>query len=421
MSHIVFVDSNFSGIDGMRRAKALGYQFSAVMTEGLLHYRLDDAARRLLAEADRVLWLERTTDAGLLAGALRELHARRPIDAVISHLEICAESVAQACAELGLRYARLDAVRLARNKHLGRARLRDLGVPSARFAFARTLDEAIAGFREVGAPAVVKPVSGHDSMLAAVVTDEASLIRAASVVLDAVATLPATLHEQFGRGVVIEEKLVGELVSVELGMFDDQPRHYMITGRYRARADEVVELGGFMPARLDPATWQACEAYAVRVCRALGLDFGIFHLEMIVTADGPRLVEANPRLMGGAFPMLYERYAGESIQDHLVALHLGAPRPVPALPDRRVAAAFRLRPARDDVVAAGVRLDWLADYAPHVVYTDLELVVPGRACTAGETLGRFQLVHDDHEALDALVHTVLDRFEAAIGIPWMRW
>jgi biotin carboxylase len=268
---------------------------------------------------------------------------------------------------------------------------------------------------------VVKPVSGGDSLLTAVVEDEASLVRAAAAALDGVAALPAALHEQFGRGIVIEEKLVGEVVSVELGMFDDRPLHYMISGRYRAANDEVVELGGFMPARLDPATWRACEAYAVLVCRALGLDFGIFHLEMIVTADGPRLVEANPRLMGGAFPVLYERYVGESIQDHLVALHLGAPRPVPALPERRVAAAFRLRPARDDVVAAGVRLDWLADFAPHVVYTDLDLVVPGRACTAGETLGRFQLVHHDHEALDALVHTVLDRFESAIGIPWMRW
>src|SRR5206468_1631395 len=112
--------------------------------------------------------------------------------------------------------------------------------------------------------------------------------------------------------------------------------------RYRGNVDEVVELGGFMPARLDPATWRACEDYAVRVCRALGLDLGIFHLEIIVTADGPRLVEANPRMMGGALPLIYERFTGHSIQDHLIAVHLGSPLPVPALPERRVVSSVRL-------------------------------------------------------------------------------
>ncbi len=421
MSHVVFVDSNFCGIEGLRRSRELGHQFSAVMSETLQHYRLNDATRRVLASAERVLWIDRTTDPAELAGALRRIAAERPIDAVISHLDDCVEPLAQVCAELGLRYTGAEGARLARNKHLCRERLHSAGVPSARFAFARTVDEAVAGFRAVGAPAVVKPTSGGDSMLAAVVNDEASLRRAAAAALDGVAALPPALREQFGRGLVIEEKLIGELVSVELGMIDDRPLHYVISGRHRGATDEVVELVGFLPARLDPVTWRACEDYAVRVCRTLGLDLGIFHLEMIVTADGPRLVEANPRLLGGTMPMLYERFTGHSLQDHLIALHLGAPLPVPALPERRVASSHRLNAERAGVIAAGVRLDWLAEYAPHIVYLDTELVVPGRRCAAGETLVRFHLVHDSHERIDELASTVLARFESAIGVPLMRW
>lgn len=420
MSHLVFVDSNFSGIEGLRRARALGHSFSAVMSEGLMLYHMNDATRQALAGAERVLWLERTTDPVDLGGALRRILAERPIDAVISHLEYCVEPLARVCAELGLRYTSADAVQLARNKHLCRARLRDAGVPSARFAFARTVDEAVAGLATVGTPAVVKPASGSDSLLAAVVHDEPGLRRAARAALEGVAALPATLHEQFGRGLVIEERLVGELISVELGMIDDRPLHYMISGRYRGRADEVVELGGSMPARLDPATWRACEAYAVRVCRALGLDFGIFHLEMIVTADGPRLVEVNPRMMGGALPILYERLTGHSIQDHLIALHLGSPLSVPAVPEARVVSTHKLIAGRAGAIVAGARFDWLAEHAPHIVYLDLELLTPGRACTAGETLGRFQLVHDSHDRIDELAAVVLARFESEIGVPVMR-
>src|SRR6185436_9912191 len=97
------------------------------------------------------------------------------------------------------------------------------------------------------------------------------LRHAATAAFDGVASLSPTLHEQFGRGVVIEEKLVGELVSVELGMLDGRPLHYMISGRYRGSVDETVEVAGCMPARLDPVSWRACEDYAVRVCHALGL------------------------------------------------------------------------------------------------------------------------------------------------------
>jgi biotin carboxylase len=421
VNHVVFVDSNLTGIEGLRRAKELGHRFSAVMSEGFVAYPMNDATRRVLASADRVLWIDRTTDPTQLASALRRIRAECPIDAVISQMEFCVEPLSQVCAELGLRYTNGEAVRLARNKHLARERLRSAGVPSARFAFARTVEEAVAGFRVVGAPAVVKPASGSDSVLAAVVSDEASLRRAAAAAFDGVAALPKPLHEQFGRGIVIEEKLVGELVSVEIGMIDGRPLHYMISSRHRGRADEVVELGCSMPARLDPATWRACEDYAVRVCRTLGLDLGIFHLEMIVTADGPRLVEANPRLMGGAMPILYQRFTGHSIQDHLIALHLGAPLPVPALPERRVVSSHRLNVERAGVIAAGARFDWVAEYAPHIVYLDTEMLVPGTQCVAGKTIGRFQLVHENHELIDELASTVLARFEAVIGVPLMRW
>lgn len=421
MTHVVFVDSSYAGIDGLRRCRELGHRFSAVMSETVQMYPMNDATRGVLATAERVLWIDRTTDPDQLAGALRQILAAQPIDAVISHLDECVEPLAQVCVELGLRYTSAEGARLARNKHLCRERLRSAGVPSARFAFARTVDDAVAGFRRVGAPAVVKPTSGCDSMLAAIVSDEASLRRAADAALAGVAALPASLREQFGRGLVIEEKLAGELVSVELGMLDDRPLHYVVSGRHRGATDEVVELAGFLPARLDPVTWRACEDYAVRVCRALGLDRGIFHLEMIVTPDGPRLVEANPRLAGGSMAILYERFTGHSIHDHLIALHLGAPLPVPALPEGRVAASFRLNPAEAGSVAAGARFDWLAEYSSHLSYVDTEPLVPGRHCQLGETIGRFHLVHDSHDRIDELAGALVSRFESVIGVPLMRW
>ncbi|MBC7976206.1 MAG: hypothetical protein H7138_14635, partial [Myxococcales bacterium] len=115
MTHLVFVDSNFCGIEGMARAQALGHQYSAVMSQELVLYHMNDETRRVLAGAERVLWIDRTTDPFQLAGALRQILAERPIDAVLSHLEYCVEALSQACVELGLRYTSAAGVRLARN------------------------------------------------------------------------------------------------------------------------------------------------------------------------------------------------------------------------------------------------------------------------------------------------------------------
>ncbi|MFE9631400.1 acetyl-CoA carboxylase biotin carboxylase subunit family protein [Streptomyces sp. NPDC006463] len=60
----------------------------------------------------------------------------------------------------------------------------------------------------------------------------------------------------------------------------------------------MVELGHVLPAPLDPAAREAVEAHVTRVLDALGVEFGPTHTEIVLTDDGPRIIETHLRVGG---------------------------------------------------------------------------------------------------------------------------
>ena len=63
--------------------------------------------------------------------------------------------------------------------------------------------------------------------------------------------------------------------------------------------------------------------YVFAILDAVGFDWGMAHIELIVTANGPMLVEVNPRLVGAKIPRLLNLAFERSIHSDLIALHLG--------------------------------------------------------------------------------------------------
>lgn len=69
----------------------------------------------------------------------------------------------------------------------------------------------------------------------------------------------------------------------------------------------------------------AIESYVVSALDAFGFDWGAAHLEVMLTSDGPRLVEINPRLVGAKIPRLLGYALNCSIHRELIGLHLSEP------------------------------------------------------------------------------------------------
>ena len=110
---------------------------------------------------------------------------------------------------------------------------------------------------------------------------------------------------------IIEEFMVGPEVSVEVLIRDGEPQILTITDKVTTGFPHFVETMHTQPSRLSRADQMAINELARRACKELELKTGSAHVEIIVTADGPKIVEVGPR-MGGDF-----------ISTHLVPLSTG--------------------------------------------------------------------------------------------------
>jgi biotin carboxylase len=365
--HIVFVDSNPGALEAISCAKDEGHLVSFI--EALdPHYPRTAQDQRVIDRADWIVRDVATTDAAAVTAALAQCHARQPVDFACTQAEMVVEAVALSCQALGLPGTSPDAVLTARRKDLLRAALRDEGIWMPAFRMAEDASQALTAADEIGYPVVIKPPSGAGSRQAFVARDRAEARAACDGALD-LSTVPPEWQQQFERGLLVEEHLAGPLVSAEIGMRDGHGYVFCISGRTRALEDEVIEIGPHIPAELPADQARACGAYAEAVCRAIGLDMGVFHVEMIITSRGPVLVEANPRAMGGIMPAVYLHAAGRSIYSGFLQIISGAPVDAAVSFDGCVTGR-RFFAAIDGRLPESWDAGWLAGYAGHLIQFD---------------------------------------------------
>ena len=73
--------------------------------------------------------------------------------------------------------------------------------------------------------------------------------------------------------------------------------------------------------------------HTLTLARSLGVRSGALHTEIKLTPDGPRIIEVNGRIGGGAIDALYARRFGTSLTELAAAIALGiAPDAIAELP-----------------------------------------------------------------------------------------
>jgi biotin carboxylase len=312
--------------------RGLAEAFRLVLIGPQLDWQLSYAADH--READ-------VQDEAAAYAAAADLAADHRITGVVTWEESLVTHAAEVAARLGVPAMSVEAARACRDKARQRERFQADGVPSARFALTGSETEAVTAAESLGYPVVLKPRGRAASVGVRIVHSEAELRETFAWVRD-------VEHASIDDGLVlVEEFLSGPEIAVDSWVLDGRVEPFSIAAKrtgYPPYFEEVAHVAGRV---LDPGTEARVREVVIAANRALGTDRTITHTELMLTADGPKVIEVNGRLGGDLIPRLAElAVPGLSVGRVLGTVATGrAPEPI-AAPDRLVGIRF-LYPAAD--------------------------------------------------------------------------
>ncbi|MGW5049561.1 ATP-grasp domain-containing protein [Actinokineospora sp. NPDC004072] len=235
----------------------------------------------------------------MLASA-REVAQRQRIAGLMCWDEPVVLAAGELAAELGVPGLGVDGVRGCRDKHRTRAALTAEGLLQPGYALTSTLEEARAAARRIGYPVVLKPRSMGASIGVVCAADESELDAAFGVAMGA-----ATVDQSRYRAeAIVEGYAEGPEISVDGAVHDGEYLPMFVARKQTGEPPYFEEVGHVVaaddPLLRDPVLLDVL----TRAHRALGVENGITHTEVRLTARGPLIIEVNGRLGGDLIPFL---------------------------------------------------------------------------------------------------------------------
>ncbi len=200
-------------------------------------------------------------------------------------------TVAETAKHAGLLGISPEAAYNTKNKVRSRACLEAAGIPNPVFREVRSYDEAYAAAEEIGFPLIVKALDNSASRGTTVVETINGLPAAFELATGASTTRTALLE-----GLMKGSEHSCEILLTRAGL----PRRLNIVDRpFDYTGGFAFELGHVNPTSLPQATQDAIFELTESAARAVGVDFGAFKADVMVTTEGPRIIEVTARLSGG--------------------------------------------------------------------------------------------------------------------------
>lgn len=258
-------------------------------------------------------WLVDFTDRAAYAEAIRA--AVREFDPeYVWHLggEESMMTAYETAAELGRAVNPPEVVTLVNDKLAMRRLLRERGISTVRFAEAGHWSEVAGLLADFELPVVLKPTSLSGSRGAYLLTDPADLPEWGE----------SLAGFEYEGPLLVEEYLRGPEFSVETITVDGVHHVIGVTRKLLGPLPRFVEMGHLFPEPDSDQTRQVA-ALAVALLDAAGYRCGPAHTEVIVTADGPRIVESQARLGGDKLPVIIQLATGIDLEREVFAALAG--------------------------------------------------------------------------------------------------
>ncbi len=309
---IVFIETNFSGLFAIEYCRHHHYK-TVLITDSYERFKkwFPESTLCMLDSVDQIISVADSSDVSEVLGVIKNQLV--DVDAVITFAEIRTKTAAIVCRELGLKGSNVTAIETAQDKYRFRQVLADKGVESIGCVKLEQTELDSLDKMNINFPCFIKPLQGHSSI-------GATVCQNVDDILQVMHLLEKTSEDCISSSAVIEDYLVGELVSVEI-LTTSAGVHQIVGISDRDIVNQSVETGASFP--LQHRHQAAIERKACAALDAIGYDFGASHVELIMTEKGPYLVEVNTRVGGSGHSVMLDLATSRSIVGDCVELNLG--------------------------------------------------------------------------------------------------
>lgn len=289
---IMILGASILQLPAIEKAKEMGLDVIAVdMNPEAIGFKVPGIKKEIISTID--------------IPAIIEAAKRHQIDGIMTlATDMPMRSVAAVAREMNLVGIDEDTALKATNKAEMRKALQLGGVPIPKFFKVSNENEYKEAVKQFSVPFIVKPAdsSGSRGIFEVVDITNQELVKKAYEYCKP--------YSKVGD-VVVEEYMMGPEVSVETLAVDGVCHVIQITDKLTTGAPHYVEMGHSQPTRHNKKIADKISEVAKAANKAIGIKNGPSHTEIIVTSEGPKIVELGARL------------GGDNITTHLVPLSTG--------------------------------------------------------------------------------------------------
>lgn len=221
-------------------------------------------------------------------GVLAAAEKYKPNGIMTLATDLPMRGVAKVSEKLGLHSITYDTAIKATDKYEMIKAFKAFGVASPWFYTADSLDELKELKDKLSYPCIMKPTDNAGSHGVVLAHDFDELIK----------SYEYSRSSAVQGKVIIEEYLQGDEVSVEVMAVDGKINILQITDKLTTGAPHFVEMGHSQPSRHPLEVQNAIKDLAIKACKSVGIQQGPAHVEMMITENGPVMIELGAR-MGG--------------------------------------------------------------------------------------------------------------------------
>lgn len=289
---IMILGASILQLPAIEKAKEMGLDVVVVdMNPNAIGFEIPEIKKEIISTID--------------VPAIIEAAKRHQIDGIMTlATDMPMRSVAAVAEQMGLVGIDKDTAVKATNKAEMRKALQKAGVPIPKFFVVSNEEEYKEAVKEFDVPFIVKPAdsSGSRGIFEVIDITNAELVKKAYEYCKP--------YSKVGD-VVVEEYMNGPEVSVETLTINGVCHVIQITDKLTTGAPHYVEMGHSQPTKHSDEIASRIAEIAKEANKAIGIKNGPSHTEIIVTSQGPKVVELGARL------------GGDNITTHLVPLSTG--------------------------------------------------------------------------------------------------